>query len=425
VNIYTHLLPGTSQTGNLEYIRTISMLQSITLPNGTFWGFVYDSVNSSANQTTTLANSNTGYGELLSLIYPTGGSVSYSYQMAEGLCNSQRPNGTNPAGAAILAFVPEVTSRTMTSASGTVLGTWTYPVPGSVIAPDGSLTQTNVVADPNPESCAVFDGGQTVYAGSTATGTPLRTTVKSYTFAPDPGLPESAAPRLAKTVTTLANGLTTTINQSYAPTTTFSVLSCDTTGNNCVTGGEPFQDMIGGPTLTTTIGYDGTVLKQESTTYQWQQNASYLAANLIDIPYTTSILDGTGNQRALTTYTYDESAYSSGGIRGHATTTKKWLNTSSTQPTIHTGWLSNGMKSYVIDADANAGISGHTHSSTGHTFDYYYSSATSAYPNFTVSCNGSKVTSTVDAPEPTTALLDCSTPIPMQTSTRRPFRGTK
>jgi RHS repeat-associated protein len=390
VNIYTHLLPGTSQTAsNQEYIRTVSMLQSITLPNGTFWGFIYDSVNPSASQATTLANSNSGYGELLTLMYPTGGSVSYTYQMAPGNCNSQRPNGTNSAGATILAFAPLVASRTMTSASGTVLGQWTYPVPGEVIAPDGSLTVTSAVAAPaGVAPCSLFDGGETVYAGSSATGTPLRTTVKSYTFAGDVGIPTAVAPRLVQTVTTLANGLSTTVNQSYGPTISFSVLACDDTGNNCGTGGEPFQNPVGGPTSTTTIGYDGTTLKTNNTTFQWQENSSYLAANLIDIPYATSVLDGTGNQRSLTTYNYDESAYSPGGIRGHATTTTKWLNTSSTQPTIHTGWLANGMKSYVIDADANAGIAGHVNSSPGHTIDYGYNSS---------SCGGSKVTSTTDA----------------------------
>lgn len=48
------------------------MLQSLVRPDGTAWSFIYDGAN--PNDTTSV-----GYGDLLKMIYPTGGSVSYTW----------------------------------------------------------------------------------------------------------------------------------------------------------------------------------------------------------------------------------------------------------------------------------------------------------------------------------------------------------
>jgi RHS repeat-associated protein len=414
VNIHTRLViltdPG---NGSSQLITQVQMLQSIVLPNGTFWGFVYDSNNPSSSTTPSPSNQNTGTGQLLTMIYPTGGSVNYTYAIDPGFCNSVRPNlGTNPAGVSILAYPAGVQTRTMNDAQGNILGEWIYGTSSggtagqfsvSVLSPTNSLTVTNYVLDTNSSSsCAYFEAGRSVYAGPTATGTPLLSTVKTYTFGADTGLPYASSPREQQTVTTLASGKTSTVQKQYAPNTTFFALGCDATGNNCVND-TSFSNPVGGPTKTTYIGYDHSIQKEESTPYQWQANSAYYNANLIDIPASTSILDGSGNAWQTTTYKYDEISYSPGGIRGHNTTTTGSLNVAGTAPTTHTGWSPTGMKSFVLDADANAGIAGHTNS-IGHTIDYIYSPAAS------VSCNGSEVTSTVNALNQTTSgTYNCNT----------------
>ena len=386
VNIYTHFVVGPTSSGNSELIRTVTMLQSIVLPNNTFWGFVYDSNNPSSNPAPTTSNYNVGTGQLMTLIYPTGGRVNYTYAIGPGACNSGRPNGLNPAGAALLAYTPQIATRTMTDAQGNVLGTWTYGG-GTILSPDGNLTVTNFASDPNaPYQCPTFDAGQSYYEGPTTSGPLLKSVVKTLSFIFYGGLPYASYPQETVTTTTLASGMKSSVQTAYSNSMAFSSIACNYQGLNC--GNVSSSSVpIGTPTSQTYIDFNGAALKQESTTYQWQGNSAYLAANFLNIPATTKILDGSGNITSQTSYTYDESAYSPGGTRGHNTTATRTLTTTGISPTTHTGWNSSGMKSYVIDADANAGIAGHVNAN-GHSIDYGYSLN---------SCNGSLVTSTINA----------------------------
>lgn len=386
VNIQTNFL-FQHNANNQEYVATVTMLQSIVLPNGTHWGFVYDSSDGST----------AALGQLMTLIYPTGGQVSYTYGSPYGFCNGRRASGTVPG--AVLTLPSEVMARTMKDAQGNVLGTWAYSYPadpygastGTIVSPAGDLTVTKFTLDSsNASACSFLNAGQDEYQGNPATSmppsglvippsaTPLRSTSVSYMF-PVPAhsdVPVSTA-REAQTTTVLNGSVTSSLQKSYAPGVSLAYLQCDPYGQNCVAGTGSLTP-IGGPVLTTYTDYSGAVLKQDAVTYQWQANSAYYTANLLDIPSQTQTLNGSGTTYAATYYTYDESSYSQGGVRGHPTTVTEWLNTG-TSPVTHTGWNSSGEKAYVIDADNHV-------KSNGHTADYQYNA-----------CNGSVVTDTYNA----------------------------
>ena len=383
--------------------RTLTMLQSIVLPNKQFWGFVYDSADPNAHPSV-------GLGELMTLIYPTGGQVNYTYGVFGGFCSSFRPSGLNPAGASVNLYAQQVQSRTMKDSTGAILGTWNYgygdfesgaqTATGSIMSPPsilpstGDLTITKFQLDPNngePDlACHFLDAGKMVYQGSSATGTPLQDTTTTYTWPTPPGLPSVSVPREYQTTTVLNGVSTSTITKSYDPGISFAEETCNIDGTNCGVG-TPAQVTIGGPILTTYTD-KGIVLKQEATTYQWKNDTTgtYLAANLLDIPYMTKTEDGSGSPIAYTSYSYDESC----GLRGHVSTITPFLNINSgPAPIAHTGWNCSGQKIYTIDPDQHA-------NNNGHTVDYYYGAP----------CNNSLVTSTTNAlNQSSVGTYDCNT----------------
>ncbi len=376
---YAQVRISTALTNNPqsnELSLTMGMLQSIVLPNGTYWGFIYDSA-PPANSGSHVA----AYGQLTTLIYPTGGSTSYGYSFSPGFCDAARADGT--VAYAIALDQPVVSSRTMFDAQGHMLGRWSYVYPegrptGSVLSATGDLTVNHFVSSPG-DFCQFFDAGHDVYQGSSALQSALlQSTAKTISFEGAPGSPVLILPRETMSTNVLGDGSTSTVQTSYAPGLQFSSINCDYHGLNCTIVPNPGTISIGGPTAKTYTDYSGAVIKTDSTTYQWQTNPSYFAANLLDIPSTTRTLDASNTVQSQTTYTYDESTYSPGGVRGHVTTVVPWLN-SGAAPTTHTGWNSSGEKSYIVDAAGN-------HNANGHTADYVYGD-----------CAGSVVTSTTNA----------------------------
>ena len=412
VSIRTNFLP-THNASNREYVHTWSMLQSIVLPNGTFWGFIYDSSNGSTP----------ALGQLMTLIYPTGGQVSYTYGYFEGFCNSLRESGTVPA--SILTFPTTIATRTMKDAQGDVLGTWTYDYPanidyihGTIVSPTGDLTVTKFTPDSSyGVGCSYLNAGQDEYQGNPATSMnplvipssvkPLRSTSVSYEWPNGPEGPPGSTAREIQRTTVLNGTSTSSVQKSYAPGILFYTLECNGFGQNCAAAGTGYSIPIGGPVLTTYTDYSGTVLKKDAVTYQWQANSSYYTANLLDIPSQTQTLNASGTVYAQTNYTYDESSYSPGGVLGHATTVTQWLNTGSS-PVTHTGWNSSGEKAYIIDADNHL-------NSSSHTADYQYNACNSSVLTDTwnalnqhvsggYDCNTGLITSYTDANSNTTQI---------------------
>jgi hypothetical protein len=94
-----------------QYHATGEFIQSIVLPDGTWWGFIYDAAN--PNNTSSI-----GYGDLVQLIYPTSGTVTYSWGF-----NQANPWFCELTGAP-LPGPRAIMSRTVNS--NAVSGQWTY-----------------------------------------------------------------------------------------------------------------------------------------------------------------------------------------------------------------------------------------------------------------------------------------------------------
>ena len=100
----------------------------------------------------------------------------------------------------------------------------------------------------------------------------------------------------------------------------------------------------------------------------------YLTANMLDLPASVIIKDGSGNRMAETDYSYDEPDYLTTptpaittqhfsppyGVRGNQTTVSRWLNTPNSFISSHTNWYDTGEAYLAIDP------LGHT---TTHTYD--------------------------------------------------------
>jgi len=121
-------------------------------------------------------------------------------------------------------------------------------------------------------------------------------------------------------------------------------------------------------------GSPGPKIRSTTTTYQWQNNSAYLTANLIDLPASVVVKDGSGNKCSETDYTYDEPTYltpysgtmvqhgsaPNGTVRGNATSISRWVSATPCQSgatgtfiSTHIGMYDTGEKYQDFDAKGN------------------------------------------------------------------------
>jgi hypothetical protein len=252
-------------------------------------------------------------------------------------------------------------------------------------------------------SCSFYETQTRYYQGSQNGGTLLKTvnTDYQYTFNPyDPSVIGSGGAQSAATTvtnvfpirvtTTLPNGLVSKVETDYDNALayhgpldgiTWNVNACPSSGGGGAGHTKTYPPFDNPPTgvgcwvdqqtngVTNYTGsygkpvavreYDwgqgapGPLLRQTLTTYQWQVNSAYLTANLLDLPAKVQVLDGAGNQVALTTYGYDESTPASSGVttqlaaapwsvRGNLTSTHHWLNSNNSTVTTNSTYFDTG-----------------------------------------------------------------------------------
>jgi len=335
-----------------------SLLTALILPNGQQWTFTYD-----------------GQGDLKQLTFPTGGSISYTWAPLLA-CST----------AGVEKYSMGVTSRIVNPGNGEPSSTWTYnTLDGQVTDPMGNVT---VHTFTEIGGCSLYETNTAYYQGAS---TLIKTVSTQYSGTTNPNDLGVTAMNVVPTsiTTTLASG-----EQSVSVKTYDSGISVYNQTWPLNEQPNPYTLIYG--SLLSTMDYDfgvpatGTPTRTTSTTWQWQQNSAYLTAGLMNYPATKQVLNSAGQRASYTTYTYDETAYSPGGVLGQPTTTVQYLG-NNPGPTIHTGWLSNGEKSYIIDADDHL-------NGSGHTADYKYNE-----------CGGSAVTDTYDAlTHHTSGTYDCN-----------------
>jgi RHS repeat-associated protein len=383
------------------------MLNALILPNLTYsYNFAYDT-----------------YGELSSITFPSGGSVSYSWTTVPW----DEASTSQPVSRVI-------SSRVVNPLTGPI-GTWTYswstgsgPLPGqmsvnvNVSKPDGNdeydsfpagaaTSQTPTYSPSGPYSIISYYNGHSPQNPAGGSGSLLRTetTVKQFFYTPFPEplpvLPPNDSityygvqtypspptawvfwstipgPTLSKTVTYNDNN---SISQEvYTPIASQSITYVNP-GDNIAMFRNEYAPLVTCVCIqygqyraieTYDVGQPGSgkpgpLLRTTIPTYLWNsgasQAASYLAANLLDLPYTMVVKDQNGKTAAETDYTYDENNGSPSGVHGNLTSVSRPLNTEGAVKTrtIYTG---RGMPAKFCDpidvACANPTI--YTYDSTG------------------------------------------------------------
>jgi len=359
-----------SESYNSPFIDTQNAIQSVVLPNNTYWAFIYDSANPSGTGPA-------GYGDILQVITPTSGSISYTYRTVwGGFCEfSNTGNGTRA-----------VATRSVNAGDGQVF-TWKYAYGNPTGTSNNAYSVT--ITDPNNNntvynylslsagstSCTEVESSHQMYAGASIL---LKTVATSYISVPNN--PQAA---LSNTdywlmvtgilpqsyTTTIDNGQSTTTSLSYDPGFVDSQPVCTVSGTTppTITCGSPNSGAgqavsFGRRTDERTSDFGGAILRDVKTTYRWQSNSNYLAANFLDLPSSVTVFDGTGHQVSQTTYGNDENNGSPLGTLGNQTSTTRWLN-GGTSPKSQIIFNSQGMPHQSIDPKGNGTT--YTYDSTG------------------------------------------------------------
>jgi RHS repeat-associated protein len=339
-----------------QYHLSPTVLQSIVLADGTYWGFVYASADPSNS-------SSIGYGDLVQLIYPTGGSVSYSWTSYDPYCEA---TATNPV-------APEAIS-TRTVVSNGVQNQWTYSYVGGLTAnPVTTITDplgnqvVHTFTDLSNGNCNLYETN-TQYNQKTSTGslTTLKTTTTAYRTESASYQQGNAAAYPSLITEVLANGQPAQTTFSYDNGYSYVSYECYYDQSWACLGGTGGTLPYGKQISTSSYDFGGALLSQTQTQYEWQTNSAYVAANLLDTPSLVTV-SGPSGQFAQTSYTYDESAKvrltpspaittqlgaPPDSVYGHVTTVSQWLS-GGTSPSGSTYWLNTGEVDHVVDPKGN------------------------------------------------------------------------
>lgn len=370
-------------------------IQSIVLPNGTAWTFTYDSANPN--------NPNSvGYGDLIQVTFPTGGTISYTWQ-------SFTPSQQCYTGSDGYSFSREVATRAVNANDGTGTHTWTYTyqnqngtppnVPPSYTTVLDSLGNQSVhtFTDLGGTGCSFYETQAQYYQG---TNTLLQTVTTGYISTT--GV-VNGAPALANQITTTwANGQTSMVKRTFEYPVSASGYGNLTDGN--VTVNQEYD-------------YGGSLIRTTTTSYMISANATYLTNNLFNLPSTVKVTDNGGTQRAYTTYGYDESSLVSSGVtvgrdpsappdgtyRGNQTSVHSWLNTNNSYLVSDATYFDTGMVSVGKDAKGNPTTSQYSSTYYG-AYPTTVTNALSQPTKYTYDLNSGLVTSVEDANNQTTSM---------------------
>ena len=286
-------------------------IQSIVLPNGTAWSFLYSG------------------GAISEVIFPTGGSISYAPTLYTFCLGANHFYYTYTYG---------VSSRTVNANDGTGPHTWNYSqivqtstVQTTVTDPLSNVTvHTLTRMGPVVASCALYEIQSDHYQGSVSPANLLETVVTDYPTPTADPYPDgngviNVVPIHVKTE--WPNGKTSQVQTDYD-----TGVSLGGSSTNVIYGVVLARREYDFPSGT-------SLLRTTTNTYQFQSVGAYLTYNLLDLLGTVKVTDSGGTQRALTTFGYDsgtptgsgintqhDSAPPNGNTRGNQTSVTRWLN---------------------------------------------------------------------------------------------------
>ena len=327
------------------------MLQSVVLPDNTTWTFQY---------------TNDGWADLSQIAFPTGGTLSYTWNgnvlqcVGPGLPSNR------------------VASRTLNSNDGTGNHTWNYTwtsvgsgVFSAVVTDPATPTANDAVYTITPlggsTSCSLYATAVQYYQGSHTSGTLLKTVATTYSWTASPFSTYmdhagqiSVINVVPTTITTTwANGKTSKVTKTYDTGFTYKDPNPQSTNT--------YTALYG--LVTSESDYDygnnqaGPLLRSTSNTYLALSNSSYLNNNMLSLKSQVATFAGSpgtgacGSNGAIacTTYGYDETTPVSSGVttqhdsnppagvyRGNQTSVKSWLNGSTVSTTLCPVSISNG-----------------------------------------------------------------------------------
>ena len=354
-----------------DAVGTFEGVQSVVLPDNSYWMFTYDAADPSTD-------SSVAFGSVTDIHYPAGATEHFTYETING-CHTGSDLNKRRA----------VTSRSITTPDGVQrLWSYDYHLPGSggnnvpftrsMMDPNSNATVYTFTPQGSVGDCSAYETRRQSYQGSTQ-GTKLIDVTTVYQSTPDPQSFRYGVTGVFPTsrTTTLDDGSSTT--ETYAYDVGFTDLQpiCDVNGNNCQSGLAPAQITSGTPSFGKQQMYtllDGTTpVMTAYTRYVWQDQSAYLSNNLLDLPSGVTILNGDDSLAKAVTSSYDEAQYldassitvqkgTAASTRGHLTSSTAVLAGSSdsngvvtaTQSVVtHKGWFDTGEVSRVIDGQGN------------------------------------------------------------------------
>jgi len=351
-----------------ETTTSKALLHDIVLPNGTAWLFDYD-----------------GRGDLSKVTYPTGGSISYTW-------NEYAPSNADQNGGGRIWIATKAINN------GTATSTWNYSqCGGTVTGTYGTCTVTdsnqNDTVHVFSSACSTpqndLDGFETstqYYSGTGSGRTLLRKIDRTYSSASFPW--HSLSPSLPGCMNTVLTATTTTLSDvgKVSKTTT----TYDTAGGaliymtvNSVPQQYSYATTFGLPVSSTVTDYGsgspGATTRQTGTTYVWQSSSAYLSGNLLSRVATSKILDGSGNLCSETDMAYDQTSLQSSGItKQHVTVSGTLGNLTTTTRQLSATPCQSGATWTPVAATTSYYDTGVPYQVTdpgGHTTTYSYSSS--------------------------------------------------
>src|SRR6185437_4701061 len=296
-------------------------------------------------------------GNLMQVNFPIGGSLSYSWEHGPRICNFYGCDGSI------------VASRTLNPNDGTASGTWQYsynlnPMQTTVTDAAGNDSVHTFSDLDNPYVESYYETNVAYFAGTGGSRTQLKTVATNYRYSTrfDNPMPNDViSPLYGYAIGVVPSSVTTTLNdtgQSSSVTYSYDsfnfyypeyVLQGD--GTYTYEGGStPWTGTLGRQITTSQQDYGGALLRTTNTSYQFQSNANYLNANLLDLPSSVQIT-GAG-PGSYTTFGYDESGSPQCSC-GNQTSVHRWLNTTGGYLTTSSIYNSNGLVTSVTDPKGN------------------------------------------------------------------------